>query len=96
MVTGIVLSGLGAMSGGLFGFAYYVQNMCTSSEPNGCDGRSTLMVATGVGALVGLGVGVPLIFVGAPSVPNEEAAQRVVLSPWASRNSGGLSLSGNF
>lgn len=96
MVTGIVLTGLGAMSGGLFGLAYYFHDMCSSPEPNGCDGHSTLMVATGVGALVGLGVGIPLIVVGAGRVPNEQATRRLVLSPWASSKSGGLSLSGNF
>jgi hypothetical protein len=96
MVTGIVFSGAAALSAGVFGLTYVTTNMCSSSDPQHDCGNSTLMVATGVGALVGIGVGIPLIIVGSQRVPNEEAARPIVLTPWASSNSGGLSLSGSF
>jgi hypothetical protein len=96
MVTGIVVTALGAQSLGLLGLVYISDNMCSSPEPNGCKPHSTLTMVLGTGALVGLGVGIPMIVVGATRVPNEQATHRIVLTPWAASGSGGLTLSGNF
>jgi hypothetical protein len=94
MVTGIVVTAAGGMSAGLFLLAFTFGGDC--SEP-GCGGgeHAGMMVGGAIGAIVGLGVGIPLINYGRQWVP---ATRRdaLVLSPWITANSGGLRLFGNF
>jgi hypothetical protein len=102
MVAGIVVTAAGGVSGLIALSAALANSTCDSVQSpyatttTDCSTYRDITVAGLVGFGVLLGAGIPMIIVGGGRVPNEEAAQRVVLSPWASRNSGGLSLSGNF
>jgi hypothetical protein len=94
MVTGIVLTGAGAFSAGIFGLAYLMpaSGTCHSN----CDRDESVLMVSGFGALVGLGVGIPLIAYGKQRAPADSYRSRISAAPWLTANSGGLSLSGNF
>lgn len=102
MVTGIVFTATGAFSG-LVALSLIINRM-KCNDPNEalvydkstCDTLADLTLATAIGFVAFAGVGVPMIIIGAGRVPNQQATRRLMLTPWASAHSGGLSLSGNF
>jgi len=101
MAGGIVLTSLGGVSGLISLVAINANGACNdmatfSGSAQDCDGMETTAIVSGIAFVVLVGVGIPMIVIGAERVPDESATPRVVLSPWASSRSGGLSLSGSF
>lgn len=95
-IAGIVLTVAGGISGLTalsFGLAAAT---CDENSVAGslCGTYEDLTLVGAIGFVVLAGAGIPMIIVGGERVPNE--ATRLQLSPWASSNSGGLRLSGNF
>jgi hypothetical protein len=102
MITGIVLTAAGGISG-LTALAFATAGSSCNTVSNSaystttsCDSYNEIALVGAVGFAALAGTGLTFIIVGSQRVPNEEAARRVVLTPWASRESGGLRLSGNF
>jgi hypothetical protein len=96
MVTGIAFTVAGGMGAAFFLLGYMPIGNCSPHDH--CEGNSTMMIGGGIGALVGFGVGIPLILYGKERVPANSyrsasdvgAPLRLTMYP------GGLSLSGNF
>lgn len=105
MVTGIVLTAAGGISA-LTAVSFVIAgSTCTNtsttssystSTDSTCDTFTDLTWVSGIAAIALIGTGIPLVIVGGSRVPNEQATRRLVLTPWASSNSGGLRLFGNF
>lgn len=83
MVTGIVITSLGTISSGIGGVMMLAGVACPGREPgsgdsDGCGGSKSLLLGLGAiwlgGGTAGIGLGVPLWFVGAQEVPVDDEA----------------------
>ncbi len=95
MVGGIVMTSLAPVALVVAGFAALGKSLCgiDDFDPNrSCDGYDPAIYGSLISALVLVGVGVPMIVIGAKKEPVDPTSRGATISPWATPTAVGLGL----
>jgi hypothetical protein len=95
MAGGIVMVSLAPVALIVAGFAGLGKALCGVDDYDSqrtCSGYDPVMYGSLVSAFVLVGVGVPLLVIGAKKEPVDDSEATAVIAPWATPTAGGVSL----